>query len=126
MDTDIFEVSHVLTIKLLKAIWTNEEYITFNLIINEYGQQYSIVDLLNSYDFYKYRSDPRNWFTLLIYECGFAIGVITRIKREGVFNLAPADFKLVLPYLDDFWARDGLAGAWDILLEVYRKQNGEF
>ncbi|EMD45791.1 Hypothetical protein EHI5A_277670 [Entamoeba histolytica KU27] len=111
--------------KIIKALLKSTDYITFNLIINEYGQKYSIVDLLNSYDFYKHRSDPRNWFTFLIYECGYALAIITRIKRDGVTNLSPTDLDRVIPYLDDFWARDGLAGAWDIVFELYRRQNGE-
>ncbi|GAB1222422.1 hypothetical protein ENUP19_0108G0014 [Entamoeba nuttalli] len=73
-----------------------------------------------------FENDSANWITLLIYECGYALAIITHIKREGVFNLDPTVLARVIPYLDDFWARDGLAGAWDILLEVYRKQNGEF
>ena len=97
----------------------------FNIIINRYSNEFTISELIYFYNLYRYANDPANWIAAVMHECGFAIGIITRIKREGVFNLAPADFKLVLPYLDDFWARDGLAGAWDILLEVYRKQNGE-
>ena len=97
----------------------------FNIIINRYSNEFTISELIYFYNLYRYANDPANWIAAVMHECGFAIGIITRIKREGVFNLTPADFKLVLPYLDDFWARDGLAGAWDILLEVYRKQNGE-
>ncbi|EAL43369.1 hypothetical protein CL6EHI_027030 [Entamoeba histolytica] len=111
--------------KLLNNYFNENTYELFDIIINRYSREMTITELIYFYNLHRYANDPANWISIMLHECGFAIGIITRIKREGVFNLTPADFKLVLPYLDDFWARDGLAGAWDILLEVYRKQNGE-
>ncbi|GAB1220232.1 hypothetical protein ENUP19_0050G0008 [Entamoeba nuttalli] len=112
--------------KLLLSYIDDKALTLFDIIINSYSNEFSIEELVYFYNLHKHTNDPANWISIMLHECGFAIGILTRIKREGVFNLIPADFKLVLPYLDDFWSRDGLAGAWDILLEVYRKQNGEF
>ncbi|BFU26447.1 Hypothetical protein EHI5A_276670 [Entamoeba histolytica KU27] len=87
--------------------------------------QFSIEELLQYYDFYHHLSDPENWDVVIIHECGFAIAIITCIQWDGVTNLSPTVLARVIPYLDDFWARDGFAGAWDIVFELYRKQNGE-
>ncbi|GAB1224745.1 hypothetical protein ENUP19_0217G0014 [Entamoeba nuttalli] len=112
--------------KLLMLIISNEERIEINKMIHTCAVHYDFNRLLRRYKYYHfYNNTESDIVTILKFEFVFILSIVDKIKMIGIESLTQETIRLLSPYLNDWWFRDGIADAWDVALELYNREEME-
>lgn len=117
----------VLSDKFKAIVSSFDEYernIANELIIN-YSVNYSLEQLTELYNYHRFGYKGPYYLYYGKYELIFIYSILNRVMNIGIDNLDRPTLKLLIPYFNDWYMRDGISGAWSVLLGVYNREQRE-
>ncbi|EDR26162.1 hypothetical protein EDI_135020 [Entamoeba dispar SAW760] len=96
-----------------------------NELINEYAINYSFEDLTALYEYCHNNNRGVYFIHYCQYEIIYIYAILNRMANIGINNIDRLSLNRLLYYVNDWWLRDGIAAAWNVLLDAYDREQHE-